>query len=103
METERDLVVASVSALVLFEIWKAYENNAPTIADLRAAQPGDNAMKQRLLDTDFTVGSIALAVGVVFATKAKDSSLLVIIAALLMALSFWRYEILEGESASWEK
>jgi len=103
METERDLVVASVSALVLFEIWKAYENNAPSIADLRASDKSDLAMRQRLIDSDFTVGSIAIAVGVVFAIKAKDSSLLVIIAALLAALSFWRYEILEGEKLSWEK
>lgn len=103
METERDLVVASVSALVVFEIWKAYENNAPTISDLRSAEPGDCTMKQRIMDTDFTVGSIALAVGVVFAMKAKDPSILMITVALLAALSFWRYEILEGEARSWEK
>jgi hypothetical protein len=103
METERDLVVASVSALVVFEIWKAYENNAPSIEDLRAATPGDSVMKQRILDTDFTIGSIALAIGLLFTIKAKDSSIIIITAALLMALSWWRYEILEGESASWNK
>lgn len=101
METERDLLIASISALIITEMWKAYENNAPTLADLRAAEPNDIAMKQRLIDTDFTVGSIALAIGVVFAVKAKDHSLIVIIAALLAALSWWRHEILEGESQKW--
>ena len=103
MENERDLLIASVSAIIITEMWKAYENNAPSIADLRAAQPGDVAMKQRLIDSDFTVGSIALAIGVIFAIKANDHSLIMIIAALLAALSWWRHEILEGESKSWEK
>jgi len=103
METERDLVIASVSALVIFEVWKAYEVNAPSISDLRAASPGDLAMKQRLIDSDFTIGSVALAIGAIFTVKAKDPSIIVIIAALLAALSWWRYEILEGEARSWEK
>ena len=98
METERDLVVASVAALVLFEIWKAYENNAPTISELRASLPGDTSMKQRLIDTDFSIGSIAIAVGILFSIKAKDPSIIYIILALLVSLSWWRYEILEGEA-----
>lgn len=98
MDTERDLVVASVSTIIIFEIWKAYENNAPTIAELRSTAPGDLAMRQRLLDTDFTVGSIALAVGLIFSMKAKDSSILIITAGILISLSWWRYEILEGEN-----
>lgn len=103
METDRDLLIASVSALIITEIWKAYENNAPSIADVRAADPDDLAMKQRLIDADFTIGSIGLAIGVIFAVKANDHTLIVIIAALLAALSWWRYEILEGEARSWSK
>jgi len=98
METERDLIVASVSALVIFEVWKAYENNAPTLSDLRAATGDDLAIKQRLMDADFTVGSIALAIGVLFTIKAKDPSIIFITIGLLAALSWWRHEILEAES-----
>ncbi len=100
METDRGLLVASVSALVITEIWKAYENNAPTIAELRSAEPDSMVMKQRIIDSDYSIGSIALAIGVIFAIKANDHSLIVIIAALLAALSWWRYEILKGESCA---
>lgn len=98
METERDLVVASVAALVIFEIWKLYEKNAPSISELRAATPGDIHLKQRLIDTDFTIGSMAIAVGILFSVKAKDPIIVYVILALLTALSWWRYEILEGEA-----
>ena len=103
MEIERDLLIATVSSFIIFEIWKAYENNAPTLSDLRSAAPGDLAMKQRLIDSDFSIGSIALAIGVLFTVKAKDPSIIFLTIALLAALSWWRYEILEGESSSWEK
>lgn len=102
METERDLLIATVSSFVVFNVWQVYENNAPTIADLRAAAPGDVVMRQRMIDSDMSIGSIALAIGLVFAYKAHDPTIIFIILALLGALSWWRHEILEGENNAWK-
>ena len=102
METERDLLIATVSSFVIFNVWQIYENNVPSIADLRAAAPGDTQMKQRMIDADMSIGSVALAIGLVFAYKAHDPSIVLIIIALLGALSWWRHEILEGDNHAWK-
>lgn len=98
MENDRDLAVASVAALVLFKVWETYENNAPSLSDLRAAAPGDTGMRQRLSDSDFTIGAIAISAALLFSHKAKDPSIIFIVIALLIALSWFRYDILNSES-----
>ena len=91
-----DVVISSVGALVLFELWKAYENNAPTLSELRDAPANDLAMRQKMLDADLGIGVIAIGVGIIFSLKTNDPLILLSIIVVLGGLSWWRHEVLEA-------
>lgn len=96
--TNQELLVAWIGSVVLFETWKAYENNAPSISMLREAPKNDIEMKQKMLDADLTIGTVAIAVGLFFTIKTEDASMLISIIIVIGALSWWRHEILETDS-----
>ena len=95
------IIIASVASIATFEIWKSYERNAPTLAELRSTIPGSEmhlSMRQALLDADLTIGTLALVVAGVFTIQTHDPSMLLLIAAVIGILSLWRHSILNAES-----
>ena len=93
-----ELVVASVTALVVFEMWKAYENNAPTLTELRHGDADDLSLRQRLQDANLSTFTIGFALGAIFSYKTNDPLPLALIIFVLGSLSWWRREILEAQS-----
>jgi hypothetical protein len=97
--TGSQIAVAVVTPIAVFEIWKNYERNAPTLAELRNANPKDFDLRQKLKDANMTIGTGAIIVGGVFAYQTKDPSMLIIILTILFVLSFWRYAILNAPNS----
>jgi hypothetical protein len=88
----------AVVGLATFELWNAYEKTAPSLEEARAAEPGDLHIRQRILDADLTVGSLALIIGVTFYVMTKNISVLVVMLIIVAVLSVWRRSILAAES-----
>lgn len=95
-------VAAAVVGAAGWQLWQAWNQNAPSLADCRAAAPQDTeahlSVKQRLLDADLTVGSLALIIGTTFAVLSKDMTVLLIMVIIFGTLSLWHHSVLEADS-----
>ena len=91
-------IAASVIGLAAFPLWQVYEASAPTLAEVRLAPPGDISMRQRMLDADITVGSLAVIVGAAFAVLTKDFTAMILMLVILGTLSFWRRATANADS-----
>lgn len=95
-----DVTPSLATALVgvaAFNIWKAYESNAPTLSECRNAAPGDITIRQRLLDADLTVGTLAVIIGVSYAIMTKDFNVMILMLVIFGTLSLWRRSIIAAE------
>jgi hypothetical protein len=77
-----------------FQIWDAWNKNAPSLEECRSAVPGSTVISQRLLDAEITVGSLAVALGVIFALLTKDITAMIIMLGIFGALVFLHHWIL---------
>lgn len=95
-------VAAAVVGAAGWQLWSAWNTNAPSLADCRAAAPQDTdahlSVKQRLLDADLTVGSLALIIGVSFAILSRDPTVLLIMIVIFGTLSLWHHSVLNADS-----
>lgn len=95
-------VATAVIGLAAFELWKAYENTAPSLTECREADRGNIDtyfnVKQRLLDADLSVGTIALVIGVTYAVLTRNMTVLVLMTVMLGVLSLWRHQVLNAGS-----
>lgn len=81
-----------------FQIWNAWNENAPSLQECRKAVPGDDSVRQQMLDAEITVGSLALALGVIFAILTKDITAMIIMLGIFAALAFLHHWILASQS-----
>jgi len=88
---------AAIVGLAAFELWKAWGNNAPSLAELRKAAPGDIATTQQLSDANITVGSLALIIGVAFLILTRDFTVLLLLLAIFFALSWFHGATLNSD------
>lgn len=91
-------VAAAVIGMAGFQLIQVWNANAPTLADMRNAQPDDVSMRQQLMDADFLVGGLALILGVSFAVAAKDYTALLVMLGIFGSLSLWYHMVLGAES-----
>ena len=95
-------VAAAVVGAAGWQLWSAWNTNAPSLAECRQAPPSEPeahlSVKQRLLDADLTVGSLALIIGVTFAVLSRDMSVLLIMVIIFGTLSLWHHSVLEADS-----
>jgi hypothetical protein len=94
-------VAAAVVGAAGWQLWSAWNTNAPSLADCRAAPPSSAdhlTVKQRLLDADLTVGSLALIIGVTFAVLSRDMSVLLIMVLIFGTLSLWHHQVLAADA-----
>lgn len=94
-------VAAAVVGAAGFQLWQAWNTNAPSLAQCRAASPVGEAhltVKQQLMDADLTVGSLALILGTTFALLAKDLTVLLIMVLIFGTLSLWHHQVLAADS-----
>ena len=95
-----NLEMGAASALIgvaAFEVWKAWNNSAPSISEMRTAEPDDISTRQKLLDAEITVGALVLIVGGTYAGVTRNLSPLLIMVVVLGALAFFHHWILEAQ------
>ena len=102
MITEGNGAAAAIVGLCTFQLWTAWNESAPSLADLRAAtsdkSDADNtAMRQKLHDAVLTVGSLALVVGIAMGVFTRKLDTLILLASTLAILATWYYSILASE------
>ena len=97
---EKDIFPASVLALVIFEAWKIYEGNTPSLAVCRAAETDTEKadVTTQLNDADLIIGGMILIVSGSFAYYTKRPSLLIMTGILLTGLSLYRRAIIQASS-----
>ena len=81
-----------------FSLWEAWGRNAPSLSEVRGADPGDIAIRQRMLDANITVGSMAVIIGVSFAVLTRDVTALVIMLVVFGSVSFLHSWMLAAEA-----
>lgn len=102
MITDQNGAAAAIVGLCTFQLWTAWNESAPTLADLRGATNdksdlGNTAMRQKLHDAVLTVGSLALVVGIAMGVFTKRADTLILLASTLAILATWYYSILASE------
>lgn len=80
-----------------FQVWDAWNKNAPTLQDVRKAPPGDDSIRQHMLDAEITVGSLAVILGLVFAVLTKDATALIVMVGIFTALVALHHWILASD------
>ncbi len=90
-------VAAAVVGAAGWQLWQAWNTNAPSLAECRNAAR-DSAQfydtRQHLADADLTVGSLALIIGVTFAVLSRDLTVLLIMVLVFATLSLWHHQVL---------
>lgn len=89
---------AALLGLAAFQISSTWNATAPSLSEIRAAQPGDVKIRQQLIDADMTVGTQAAIIGLVISVLTHDPSAVFILLGVFGALSAWNHAILAAES-----
>jgi hypothetical protein len=89
---------ATVIGVAGFQLLQAWNNNAPSLAELRSCHPDDISIRQKLYDADFMVGGLATVLGVVFAILAHDTTALLVMLVIFGGVSMWHHSVLNAES-----
>lgn len=90
--------VVSIATVAIFQLW---QNTAPPLAELRLTthdrtDPTNYAMRQRLLDADFTVGSLAGIVGLGMLAYSREWKILLLMGVSFTVLSGWYHSVLNS-------
>ena len=88
---------AAVVGLAAFELWKAWGDNAPSLAELRKSAPDDIGTAQRLSDANITVGALAAIIGVAYLILTRDITVLLLMLAIFAALSWFHRSTLNSD------
>lgn len=92
----------AVVGLAGFQLWDAWNKNAPSLAECRAANgnratESHVAVRQQWLDANLTVGSLALIIGGVFWALTGDPKVLLIMVLIFGTLSLWHHSVLDAD------
>lgn len=92
----------AVVGLAGFQLWDAWNKNAPSLADCRAASAdrttGEHvAVRQQWLDANLTVGSLAVIIGGVFWALTGEYTVLLIMVLIFGTLSLWHHSVLDAD------
>jgi len=100
MSEDKDLFIVGILSLVVFEVWKIYEDNAPSLAICRAADSADERsdVRTQINDSDVMIGGATLAVAGVFAYHTKKANVFLLPAIILIGLSLYRRIVVNSTS-----
>lgn len=96
MEKLDHTVAASVIGLATFSVWQVWQNAAPSLKELRAAHPGDHAMRTSLQDADVIVGGLTVLVAITMAWYTRDKSVILLMLLSFGILSLWSHMVLNS-------
>lgn len=88
---------ATVIGVAGFQLAQLWNNNAPSLSDIRNAHSSDLTIKQQLLDADVMVGGIAIILGVTFAILTGDMTALLVMLAIFGSMSLWHHSVLNAQ------
>lgn len=91
-------VGTAVIGLAGFQLLQAWNANAPSLSDIRAAHPNDIATRQRLLDADFMIGGLSTVLGVAFAVVTGDLTALIVMLVMFGSISLWYHSVMNAEA-----
>ena len=78
-----------IAAVSGFTLLQAYSQVAPDLADLRASDPEDGQVRQRLLDANILFGIFAITLGFIIAGLSRDVTPLIIMLSLFLVLALF--------------
>lgn len=84
----------SVAGLAGFQLLQAWNANAPSLRDVRDAQPGDPVLKRQLIDADILVGGTAIILGSTIAILTKDDTALTVMVVMFGTTSLLHHYVL---------
>ena len=88
---------ATLIGVAGFQMLQAWNNNAPSLADIRNAHPGDDSVRQQLYDADYMVGGVALVLGVAFAILTGDMTAMLVMLIIFGGVSFWHHSVFNAQ------
>lgn len=94
MKVYEPQIAAAVIAVGTFELWKVWNDCAPSISEVRNADKNDPAIRTQLFDADVTVGTLAVVIGAAFALISRDATALVLILVMFGVISFLHHYLL---------
>lgn len=98
MKSYEPATASAVVGLCAFQLWQAWNANAPSLADAREAAPDDVTIRQKLMDADLLVGGLAFIIGTVVSVMTRDITALLIIMIVFGSVSGWHHAVLAAES-----
>lgn len=87
----------AVVGLAAYQLWDAWNKNAPSLAELRAAGGHDLGTAQQLLDAEMTVGTLAGIIGLTFLALTGRWNVLLIMVLIFATLSLWHHAVLNSD------
>ena len=88
---------ATLIGVAGFQLLQAWNNNAPTLAEIRSAHPADDSVRQQLYDADFMVGGIAVVLGVAFALLTHDLTAMLVMLTIFGGVSLWHHSVFNAQ------
>ena len=88
---------AAVIGTAGFQVFTAWGQVSPSLSDLRSSHRDDDSVRQRLMDADFLVGGLAVALGVTFAVLTKDMTGMVLMLTIFGLVSLWHHSVLNSQ------
>ncbi len=84
----------AIVGLAAFQIADQWTKQAPSLSELRDAQPDDWSARNRLLDSTLTVGTLTAVVALAVRYYTGDWTPAVLMFVVFAAVSFWSFQVL---------
>jgi hypothetical protein len=93
MNTDASIAIAGFAG---FQLLQAWNNNAPSLATLRAVPSDDSATLAKLRDADILVGGTALIIGTTVYILSKDTTVLKVMTSVFVGIAVWHHYVLRS-------
>jgi hypothetical protein len=91
----RDAATA-IAGFAGFQLLTLWNNNAPSLQDVRAKPAGDTATAAKLRDADMLVGGTVVILGGAIYLFSGDATTLLVMATVFVGVSLWNHAVLNA-------
>lgn len=91
-------VAVAVVGVAGFQLLQAWNTNAPSLTEIRQANPDDVSVRQRLMDASFMVGGLATILGIAFAIMTHDTTALIVMLVIFGSVATWFHSVMNAEA-----
>lgn len=93
-----DSTAAAVVGFATFELWRSWNQTAPSLSEMRAAEPDSIELRQRLLDAGLSVGTLVLFIGLAMLFLTGNPLVLVLLTGMFAILAIWHNAVLTADA-----